>query len=40
MDLKATGKCRYTTSKELPISLSTSYIFPKNSVIKSAIDSQ
>jgi len=40
VDLKTSGKCRLTISKELPVSLSASYIFPKHSVIKSAIDSQ
>ena len=40
MDLKASGKCRLTVSKELPVSLSTNYIFPKNGAIKSAINSQ
>jgi hypothetical protein len=40
MDLKASGKCRLTAAKELPVSFSASYIFPKNSAIKSAINSQ
>jgi len=38
--LKDSGKCRLTVSKELPVSLWTNYIYPKDNVIKSAIDSQ
>ena len=39
-DLKFSGKCRLTISKKLPVTQTTSYIYPKNSRLKSLLDIQ